>query len=89
MSRAKTKALQETQASNANSAEQQCSQLVVPCETIREIAYHKWQAAGCPCGDGVEFWLEAETELSNNAQPTKKAGMARAENIPATSNSWR
>ena len=27
---------------------------------IREGAYHRWQAAGSPPGDGVEFWLAAE-----------------------------
>lgn len=34
------------------------------CEWIREAAYYKWEAAGCPCGDGVEFWLQAEAELA-------------------------
>lgn len=34
------------------------------CENIRERAYYNWQAAGCPGGDGVEFWLEAESELA-------------------------
>ena len=34
------------------------------CENIRERAFVLWEAAGCPCGDGVEFWLQAETELS-------------------------
>ncbi|MEX1026821.1 MAG: DUF2934 domain-containing protein [Candidatus Paceibacterota bacterium] len=29
---------------------------------IREAAYHKWERAGRPAGDGVEFWLEAERE---------------------------
>jgi hypothetical protein len=31
------------------------------CE-IRELAYRKWEIAGCPAGDGVAFWLEAEQE---------------------------
>lgn len=30
---------------------------------IRELAYLKWEAAGCPQTDGVEFWLQAEEEL--------------------------
>lgn len=35
------------------------------CEDkVRERAYLKWEAAGCPCSDGVSFWLEAESELS-------------------------
>jgi hypothetical protein len=30
---------------------------------IRELAYLKWQAAGSPVGDGVNFWLQAEQEI--------------------------
>ena len=30
---------------------------------IRQLAYRKWQQAGCPISDGVEFWLAAETEI--------------------------
>jgi hypothetical protein len=30
---------------------------------IRQRAYHKWEAAGRPPGDGVNFWLEAEREM--------------------------
>jgi hypothetical protein len=48
---------------------QPCSPIAVCCEKIREAAYHKWEAAGCPCGDGVEFWLQAEAELTAGAQP--------------------
>jgi len=32
-------------------------------EDIRICAYQKWEAAGKPAGDGVQFWLEAEQEL--------------------------
>jgi hypothetical protein len=35
----------------------------VPEKAIRILAYQKWEAAGCPDGDGVNFWLEAEREL--------------------------
>ena len=35
----------------------------LPQEEVRLRAYQKWQAAGCPPGDGVNFWLEAEQEL--------------------------
>ena len=35
--------------------------------TIRQRAYGQWQAAGCPEGDGVEFWLEAERALASQA----------------------
>ena len=32
-------------------------------ERIRERAYLKWEAAGRPGGDGLNFWLEAQQEL--------------------------
>ena len=32
-------------------------------EAVRTRAYHLWEAAGRPTGDGVEFWLQAEREL--------------------------
>jgi len=31
---------------------------------IQHRAFHKWEAAGKPTGDGVRFWLEAEKELA-------------------------
>jgi hypothetical protein len=30
---------------------------------IRLCAYQKWEAAGKPAGNGVQFWLSAEQEL--------------------------
>jgi len=33
-------------------------------EDIWLCAYQKWEAAGKPTGDGVQFWLEAEQELA-------------------------
>jgi hypothetical protein len=33
-------------------------------ECIRDRAYLKWQEAGCPECDGLQFWLEAEQELA-------------------------
>jgi DUF2934 family protein len=32
-------------------------------EQIGSLAYKRWQQAGCPVSDGVEFWLAAEAEL--------------------------
>jgi hypothetical protein len=32
-------------------------------QAIRELAYFKWEAAGRPEGDGVQFWLAAERDL--------------------------
>ena len=37
---------------------------------IREKAYLLWEAAGCPPGDGVEFWLQAE------ADPNRESDLA-------------
>jgi hypothetical protein len=34
-------------------------------EAIRLCAYRKWESAGKPTGDGIQFWLEAEQELMN------------------------
>lgn len=33
-------------------------------EQVRTLAYQKWEAAGCPPGDGVAFWRAAEQELA-------------------------
>ena len=33
-------------------------------EQIRARAYFLWEHAGRPDGDGVQFWLEAERELT-------------------------
>jgi len=56
-----------------------------PCQPtedeIRVLAYHKWVAAGCPPGDGVCFWLEAEKELWQN----RRLGHASAEHEPCGS----
>ena len=39
-------------------------QIMDACEEeIRDLAYAKWEAAGCPSGDGFDFWLEAEQEV--------------------------
>ena len=63
MSGPKTVALPPKEA-KASAAQQQSSPPPAACcEKIRELAFIKWEAAGCPCGDGVEFWLAAEAEL--------------------------
>ena len=34
------------------------------CEEMIELrAYQKWEAAGKPQGNGVQFWLDSEREL--------------------------
>lgn len=30
---------------------------------IEVLAYQKWVSDGCPPGNGVDFWLEAEKDL--------------------------
>jgi hypothetical protein len=40
-------------------------------QTIEELAYFKWEAAGRPLSDGVEFWLAAEAELEASSTPPK------------------
>jgi len=39
----------------------------VSADDIRLCAYQKWEHAGKPAGDGVQFWLEAELELMHGA----------------------
>jgi hypothetical protein len=41
-------------------------------EEIRELAQQKWQQAGCPPGDGTEFWYAAEKELAQRNSPSSK-----------------
>lgn len=43
-------------------------------ERVRERAYHCWEEAGCPAGDGVEFWLKAEAELVGEERPHDQPG---------------
>lgn len=38
-------------------------------QQIRERAYYKWQAAGTPPSDGVDFWLQAEREVREQRRP--------------------
>lgn len=38
-------------------------------EEIRPLAYRKWQEAGSPAGDGVQFWLAAEKEILRGRRP--------------------
>lgn len=61
MTNSETVTLSPEQAENTALEQQEC------CGTIREAAYYKWEAAGCPCSDGVDFWLQAEAEATNGA----------------------
>jgi Protein of unknown function (DUF2934) len=35
----------------------------VTADDVRLRAYRRWESAGKPPGDGVQFWFEAEHEL--------------------------
>ena len=36
---------------------------LVAADDIRLCAYRKWERAGKPTGDGIQFWLQAEQQL--------------------------
>jgi hypothetical protein len=40
-------------------------------DEIRLRAYERWEADGKPAGDGVQFWLAAEKELSRRRRRTR------------------
>ena len=44
-------------------AERRIETTTVTDEDVRKLAYKKWQQAGCPVSNGVEFWLAADGEL--------------------------
>lgn len=47
-----------------DAASQTPQQFMDSCEeAIRELAYQKWEEAGCPTGEGFEFWVVAEREV--------------------------
>jgi DUF2934 family protein len=41
---------------------------LVVAEDIRVCAYQKWEIAGKPHGDSIQFWLEAERELRTRSR---------------------
>jgi Protein of unknown function (DUF2934) len=43
---------------------------LVSTADIRLYAYRKWESAGMPTGDGIQFWLEAEQELVSKTHAT-------------------
>jgi hypothetical protein len=57
-------------------------------DRIRELAYLKWEKAGYPPGDGVNFWVEAEQELeladgqAASVPPTVKKKPSSNNNAP-------
>lgn len=71
MSSLKTEKAPQKKSGGVRAEEQGCASPNAQCEKIRELAHSKWEAAGCPCGDGVEFWLQAEAELAMDGQSSK------------------
>ena len=74
MSDQKTVTLPTKKVKAPDTQQQSSTPPAVCCEKIRELAYIKWEAAGGPCGDGVEFWLVAEAELLGDASSEETAG---------------
>lgn len=52
---------------------------------IREIAYGKWELAGRPDGDGVNFWLDAEIEYDRLAAELSSSEIAESVTKPRKS----
>ena len=64
--------------------------------SIGELAYHLWQARGCPEGSAERDWLDAEKQLQSaprtaeprTAEPTASAGQ-RTDEPPAKADAKR
>ena len=52
-------------------------------EQIRQRAYQLWEEAGWPEGDGQNFWLQAEAELSDcgSCKSTVEACQASSDSV--------
>jgi len=46
-------------------------------QEVRELAYHKWELAGRPLGDGLAFWFQAENELKSLEQELRPGKAAK------------
>jgi hypothetical protein len=47
---------------NLETLELTAEELKLAREQVRHMAYRKWQEAGCPPGDPLSFWKDAELE---------------------------
>ncbi|WP_395741757.1 DUF2934 domain-containing protein [Prosthecobacter sp.] len=47
-------------------------------ESIRALAYCLWEDAGCPSGQDIFFWTEAENRLLSAKAPKQAAAAPRA-----------
>lgn len=73
----------QSEKSADNGTEEQPSTTSVD-ETIRERAYIKWEAAGCPCCDGAEFWLEAEAEVNSQSHPGEERTVSESKDASSS-----
>jgi len=48
---------------NTDSFAKEIAKRVVTDDQIQIRAYYLWEAAGCPGGDGKDFWFQAEKEM--------------------------
>ncbi len=53
----------EGKSASVTDCQSNCECLCASDESIRMLAYLKWEAAGCPPDHGLMYWLEAEGEL--------------------------
>ena len=58
-----TQAQSNSTQSGAAPGDEESNTQLVSAAAIRLYAFRKWEIAGKPTGDGVQFWLEAEQEL--------------------------
>lgn len=51
---------------------------------VREIAYQRWKDAGEPEGESLRFWLEAESEASEQQREDAELDEVLKESFPAS-----
>jgi hypothetical protein len=45
-------------------------------ERVRVLAYELWERAGCPDGQDLEYWLEAERRFDRGGNPAESESHA-------------
>jgi hypothetical protein len=46
---------------------------------VQLAAFHRWEAAGRPNGNGVQFWLEAEKQVAANDETSGRGNSQDAD----------
>ena len=60
--------------------------------SIGELAYHLWQARGCPEGSAEQDWLDAERQLRSGpraVEPTAAADQRSDEPVASAEPQWK